>query len=107
MNVRTLLVAGIIGTATVMGGCAATRTQESAGEYASDAAITAKVKAALVATKDVSALDINVETFRRTVQLSGFVDSQAQATRAVEITRGVDGVQSVRNDLRVKSAPTR
>lgn len=102
MNVRTLLVAGIIGTATVMGGCTSTRTQESAGEYASDAAITAKVKAALVAAKDVSAIDVNVETFRRTVQLSGFVDSQAQSSRAAEIARGVEGVQGVRNDLRVK-----
>ncbi|OVZ58809.1 transporter [Pigmentiphaga sp. NML080357] len=103
MSVRTLLIAGIIGTATVMGGCASTRTQQSAGEYASDAAITAKVKAALVAAKDVSAADVNVETFRHTVQLSGFVDSQAQAARAVEIARGVEGVQSVKNDLRVKT----
>ncbi|MDX3904247.1 MAG: BON domain-containing protein [Pigmentiphaga sp.] len=103
MNVRTLLVAGIIGTATVMGGCTSTRTQQSAGEYASDAAITAKVKAALVAAKDVSATDINVETFRRTVQLSGFVDSSAQASRAVEVARGVEGVESVKNDLRVKT----
>ncbi|GAA0492658.1 MULTISPECIES: BON domain-containing protein [unclassified Pigmentiphaga] len=105
MNVRTLLVAGIIGTATVMGGCTSTRTHQSAGEYASDAAITAKVKAALVSAKDVSAADVNVETFRRTVQLSGFVNSQAEASRAVEVARGVEGVQSVRNDLRVKNNP--
>ncbi|MDH2239954.1 BON domain-containing protein [Pigmentiphaga sp. GD03639] len=88
-----------------MGGCTSTRTHQSAGEYASDAAITAKVKAALVSAKDVSAADVNVETFRRTVQLSGFVNSQAEASRAVEVARGVEGVQSVRNDLRVKNNP--
>lgn len=103
MNFRTLLIAGIIGTTTVMAGCASTRTQQSAGEYASDAAITTKVKAALLEAKDVRAVDVNVETFRKTVQLSGFVDSPAQAARAVSITRGVDGVESVKNDLRVKT----
>nr|WP_246013286.1 BON domain-containing protein [Pigmentiphaga humi] len=85
-----------------MGGCTSTRTHQSADEYVSDAAITTKVKAALVSAKDVSAADVNVETFRRTVQLSGFVDSSAQINRAVEIARGVEGVQSVKNDLRVK-----
>ncbi len=102
MNIRTILIAGIIGTSTVMAGCTSTRTQQSAGEYASDAAITAKVKAALAAAKDVSAIDVNVETFRHTVQLSGFVDSSAQINRAVEVARGVEGVQSVKNNLRVK-----
>lgn len=103
MIIRTLLIAGIIGSTAVMGACTSTRTQQSAGEYTSDAAITAKVKAALLAAKDVSAADVNVETFRGTVQLSGFVDSQAQAARAVEVARGVEGVQSVRNDLRLKT----
>lgn len=103
MNFRTILIAGIIGTSAVMAGCASTRTQESAGEYASDAAITTKVKAALLAAKDIRSIDISVETFRKTVQLSGFVDSPTQAARAVSVTRGVEGVESVKNDLRIKT----
>ncbi|GGX35467.1 BON domain-containing protein [Pigmentiphaga litoralis] len=102
MNFRTLLIAGIIGTSTVMAGCAQTRTQQSAGEYSADAAITAKVKAKLLETKDIRSVDINVETFRKTVQLSGFVDSSEQIARAVAVTRSVEGVESVKNDLRVK-----
>jgi osmotically-inducible protein OsmY len=103
MNIRTLLVAAIIGTSTIaMAGCTATRTQESAGEYTGDAAITAKVKTAFVTDKTVRATDVNVETFRGTVQLSGFVDSRDQISRATEIARNVEGVKSVKNDLRVK-----
>lgn len=103
MNIRTLLIAGIIGTSTiVLAGCQSTRTQQSAGEYTSDAAITAKVKAAFVGDKTVRATDVNVETFRGTVQLSGFVDNTTDIGRAVDIARNVEGVKSVKNDLRVK-----
>ena len=102
MNFRTLLIAGIIGTSTVMAGCAQTRTQQSAGEYSADAAITAKVKAKLLETKDIRSVDINVETFRKTVQLSGFVAQAEDAKKAADIARGVKGVSSVKNDIRVK-----
>jgi hyperosmotically inducible periplasmic protein len=83
-------------------GCASHATRESTGEYIDDTAITAKVKAALVGDKEVSALAVNVETYRGVVQLSGFADSQREISKAVSVTRGVGGVKSVKNDLRVK-----
>lgn len=83
-------------------GCASTHSRESTGEYIDDTAITAKVKAALVADKEVSAMSVNVETFRGVVQLSGFADNSAEISKAVRVTRGVKGVKSVKNDLRVK-----
>lgn len=46
--------------------------------------------------------EINVETFKGTVQLSGFVRSQADINKAVEVTRKVAGVRSVKNDMRLK-----
>lgn len=85
-------------------GCAATNTHRGTGEVIDDAAITTKVKAALVADKDVSALDVKVETYRGVVQLSGFTNSQTEITKAVQVARGVNGVKSVKNDLRIKPA---
>lgn len=81
-------------------GCAGTSTQESTGEYLDDSAITAKVKSAFVADKQVSALDIQVTTFKGVVQLSGFASSQQEIDRAVELARKVPGVKSVKNDIR-------
>lgn len=103
MAIRHLIIAGVLGVSTLAVGCTSTRTQQSAGEYTQDAAITAKVKTALMAADGVSAASVNVETFRNVVQLSGFVDSTAEARRAVDIARGVDGVESVKNDLRLKT----
>lgn len=85
-----------------MAGCAGTRTSESTGEYVDDAAITTKVKAALLADKQVSALDIKVKTFKGVVQLSGFVSSRLEAQRAEQIARGVNDVQAVSNDILLK-----
>ncbi|MCK9508762.1 MAG: BON domain-containing protein [Pigmentiphaga sp.] len=103
MAFRNLIIAGVLGISTIAVGCTSTRTQQSAGEYTQDAAITAKVKTALMSAEGVSAASVNVETFRNVVQLSGFVNSTAEAQRAVEVARGVDGVQSVKNDLRLKT----
>ena len=83
-------------------GCASTRTQESAGEYLSDTAITAKVKAAILNDPELKSTEINVETFKGKVQLSGFVRSQADIRRATEVTQNVKGVKSVKNDMRLK-----
>lgn len=81
-------------------GCAGTSTQESTGEYVDDSVITAKVKSAFAADKQVSALNIKVSTFKGTVQLSGFAGSQQEINRAVELAREVPGVKSVKNDIR-------
>jgi osmotically-inducible protein OsmY len=82
--------------------CASTRTQESTGEYVDDSVITTKVKSLLAADDFLKSFEIGVETFKGTVQLSGFVDSQKAIDKAVEITRSVKGVKSVKNNLNVK-----
>jgi len=83
-------------------GCAATAKHEGTGEYIDDSVITAKVKAAVFNEPSLKSAEINVETFKGTVQLSGFVSSQANINKAVEVARSVKGVKSVKNDMRVK-----
>lgn len=83
-------------------GCASTPTKEGTGEYIDDAAITTKVKASIFNEPTLKSTEINVETFKGVVQLSGFVSSQAAINKAVELTRKVKGVASVKNDMRVK-----
>ena len=83
-------------------GCSSTKTQESTGQYTDDVMITSKVKAAILGEPTLKSAEINVETFKGVVQLSGFVSSQAAITKAVEVTRAVSGVQSVKNDMRIK-----
>ena len=83
-------------------GCAGTSTQEGTGEYVDDSVITTKVKAAILNEPSLKVTEINVETYRRDVQLSGFVRSEADMYKAVEITRAVGGVLSVKNDMRLK-----
>lgn len=85
-----------------LGGCASTPTKESAGEYIDDAALTTKVKASIFNEPTLKSTEINVETFKGTVQLSGFVAQPADITKAGEIARGVKGVKEVKNDIRVK-----
>jgi osmotically-inducible protein OsmY len=83
-------------------GCASTPTRESSGQYVDDSAITTKVKAAIFDDPSLKVLQINVETFKGEVQLSGFVDSAQNIRRAGEVARSVTGVKSVKNDLIVK-----
>ena len=86
----------------LMLGCASTPMQESTGEYFDDTTLTTKVKTALLADKDVSGLAINVETFKGTVQLSGFASSEAERAKAAQLAKDVKGVKSVKNDIRLK-----
>jgi c(7)-type cytochrome triheme protein len=79
-----------------------TSKQESPGAYVDDAIITAKVKAAVLEDSSLKSAEINVETLRGTVQLSGFVRSHADINKAVDVTRGVKGVRSVKNDMVLK-----
>jgi osmotically-inducible protein OsmY len=98
-------VATAIFTATVafgLAGCAGSATKESTGEYVDDAAITAKVKAAIFNEPTLKSTEINVETYKGDVQLSGFVANPADAQKAADVARGVKGVTSVKNDIRVK-----
>jgi osmotically-inducible protein OsmY len=95
------LIATVMLTLALIG-CASTSNSTSTGEYIDDRAISAKVKTALHTDDDVSGFQVNVETFKGTVQLSGFVDTAAQAERAEEIARGVNGVEDVVNNITVK-----
>ena len=82
--------------------CAATRTQESTGEYVDDSVITNKVKALLAEDDFLKSFEISVESFKGTVQLSGFVNSQRAVDKAGEIVRSVKEVKSLKNNLIVK-----
>ena len=85
-----------------MAGCASTRTHESPTEYVEDSVITAKVKTAIFADDSLKSSEINVETFKGVVQLSGFVNSQADIQKAVAVAGDVGGVKSVKNDMQLK-----
>jgi osmotically-inducible protein OsmY len=94
------VVSGLLVAALVA--CAPTSKREGTGEYIDDSLITGKVKAALVADPELKATEINVETFKGTVQLSGFVSSPDHIPKAVQLARNIEGVKSVKNDMAVK-----
>jgi osmotically-inducible protein OsmY len=83
-------------------GCASTPTQASLGEAIDDTVITTRVKAAFIDDPTLKALEINVETFKGIVQLSGFVATRAEINQASSVARQIDGVTSVRNDILIK-----
>lgn len=97
-----LSLAMAIFAASALSGCAATRTSESTGEYVDNSALTVKVKAALLEDEGLKSFKIGVESFKDSVQLSGFVDSDDMKTKAGSVAAGVAGVRSVKNDLVVK-----
>jgi hyperosmotically inducible protein len=98
----TLLAIGAGGLLSQTTGCAGTATRQSTGEYVDDAAITAKVKAAFVKDPVVKAMQVDVNTFKGAVQLSGFVDTAEQKARAGQVAASVEGVTSVTNNISVK-----
>ena len=87
---------------TIFMACASTSTQESTGQYVDDSVITSKVKTLLANDDFLKSFQISVETFKGTVQLSGFVNSQQAVDKAGQIARSVQGVKSVKNNLSVK-----
>jgi osmotically-inducible protein OsmY len=87
---------------SVMFGCAGNAHKESTGEYVDDSWITSKVKTAFIKDKSLKASEIKVETFKGTVQLSGFVSDPGDVSHATEVASRVKGVTSVQNDLQVK-----
>ncbi|MBX9611824.1 MAG: BON domain-containing protein [Burkholderiales bacterium] len=99
---RFAILALAVAALATVGGCAATRTQESTGQYVEDTAITTKVKAAIFGEPTLKSAEINVETFKGAVQLSGFVNSESDIQKAVSVTQGVGGVTSVKNNMRLK-----
>lgn len=87
---------------TALAGCASGAKTEGTGEYIDDTIITSKTKAAIFNDASLKSAEINVESFKGKVQLSGFVSTQADINHAVELTRSISGVTSVKNDMRLK-----
>jgi len=98
---RSLFAALMVAT-LALAGCAGTATQSSTGEYVDDTVITTRVKTALFNEPSLKSAQINVETLKGVVQLSGFVSSAADISTAVAVTRKVSGVTQVRNDMRMR-----
>ena len=104
-----LLAAATLAAGFALGGCASHNEKadsgesRTAGQFSSDAALTAKVKTALAKDEGLgTAANVNVNSYRGVVQLNGFVDSQDKIQRATEVARGVEGVSRVDNNLSVK-----
>ncbi len=87
---------------TALTGCASTSRSEGTGEYVDDSVITTKVKAAIFNEPSLKSAEINVETFKGAVQLSGFVSTQGNIYKAAEIAQSIKGVTVVKNDMRLK-----
>ncbi|EHN8908266.1 BON domain-containing protein [Enterobacter ludwigii] len=99
-SVNTLCLSVIF--SVLLAGCAPGAKKEGTGGYIDDTVITTKVKAALLAEKSLKSTEINVETFKGRVQLSGFVSSSDAVKKAVAVTQKVSGVQAVENDMRIR-----
>ena len=99
-NTAALLLAAIMASSVV--GCSSTPTQQSTGQAIDDGVVTAKVKAKLIEDPVTKAHQINVETFKGTVQLSGFVESDQARSRALQLARGTEGVKSVKDALEIR-----
>ncbi len=97
-----LAAAGIFPAVALVGGCAATPTSDSTGQYVDDTVITTKVKNALLADGAVKSTQISVETVKGVVQLSGFVNSSDESSAAKKDAKSIPGVKEVSNDLIVK-----
>ena len=103
--IATLAVAATLGFPQ-LSGCASSEGSRATGQVIDDGAVTARVKSALAREASIGqAMNVDVTTYRGTVQLSGFVDSEQTVQRAEQIAKAVDGVTSVKNDLRL--APKR
>ena len=100
VNRFTTILAALAMAVTL--GCASTAKTEGTGEYVDDTVLTTKVKAAIFNEPSLKSAEINVETFKGIVQLSGFVSSAAMESTAVQVARKVSGVKSVKNDMRLK-----
>jgi hyperosmotically inducible protein len=110
MNIKVkgmcmLLSLGLsVGTVAVVTGCAGNQYDRSTGQYIDDKSLTVRVNSALADNPDYKFSDVNVTIFRGTVQLSGFVNTSDQKSKAGEIAKGVQGVVAVENNISVKQS---
>lgn len=102
-HTTALMMATMLGTA-VLAGCSSTPSQQSTGQAIDDGVVTAKIKAKLIEDPVTKAHQINVETFKGTVQLSGFVETNQARTRALELAKQVDGVKQVKDALEIRKS---
>ena len=102
ITIRRPMAAVLLAASAALAGCAATATDRTAGRFIDDGALTGRVKTALVRDAARVATEVNVTTYRGVVQLSGFVDSEAEKSQAAQVARNVQGVETLHNDLRVK-----
>jgi hyperosmotically inducible protein len=107
MGIAPVALAAAIAGVLAVAGCSTpsgdSSGETSAGTYVDDATVTAKVKTAIASDAGVkAAANVNVETDKGVVQLSGFADSKEQAARAVEAAKKVSGVREVKDDIRVR-----
>ena len=99
---KRLIAAAALGLGLALAGCGSTPTSRSTGDVLDDSVIATKVKTKMVEDPVVHALDIQVESYKGTVQLSGFASSQREIDRAVHLASNTAGVKSVKNDIRLK-----
>lgn len=104
MKITRFLKRFLVGFAlvTFIAGCASTPTRESTGEYSDDTTITTKFKAEIFNDPMLKVFQINVESYKGVLQLSGFVDSRQAADQAVAVASAVKGVTAVKDSLVVK-----
>ena len=103
-SIKTKISAALLVTTLLIAaaGCASTRTHEGTGQYVDDSVITTKVKSAILGEPGLKVSEINVETFKGVVQLSGFVSSRSDIDSAIKVASAVNGVKSVKNEMQLK-----
>lgn len=101
-KIRNAAIAATVAFTIALSGCNVFRGQSTTGQYVDDVSITTRVKAQLLEDKRVEGLDVNVDSTNGRVKLTGWADSSTEMQAAGEIARGVDGVKSVDNQLKIK-----
>jgi len=99
-----LKLAALAAAALMATGCNVIRSNETTSDYADDAALTARVKAALLDDEAVKGTEFNVDVYKGRVTLSGLAQDDSEARRAEEIARQTPGVKSVESAIRVADA---
>jgi osmotically-inducible protein OsmY len=99
---KSVVAAAMAVFALTAAACQSTPTQESTGEYVDASVISTKVRTKIAQDDTVSIFDIDVKTFKDEVQLSGFVNTPAEKTRAEQLAASVEGVRRVHNNIVVK-----
>ncbi|CDL87856.1 BON domain-containing protein [Xenorhabdus cabanillasii] len=99
-TIPAFFIAAVI--AVTVSACAPTATTESTGNYIDDTVITTKIKTALFKVNNLRSNDINVETYKGRVQLSGFARSPEEVKQAIQIARGIKGVKTVINSIKLR-----